>query len=103
MRSEVTVRLADGREFRSGLDAQAPLAPEAARAWLDAQFVRLECEPLRASGKLLRADQLLVVARAAGPELLGDASWMAEFARAASAVLAKPVVRLDLGTLTVGY
>ena len=103
MRSEVSVRLAGGQELRFDLEDAAPMPQEQARSWLDTQFVQLECEPLRATCKVLLVDKLIAIARAAGPELLGDPQWFARFARAASAALAKPVVRLDLDQLTVSY
>jgi hypothetical protein len=82
------------------------MAPEAARAWLDEQFVALECEPIRATGKVLTADKVVAVAVGAGQERFADAQhrdWALAFARAASSALAKPVVRVDVPTLTIGY
>jgi len=66
MHSEVSVALSPQQEFRFDLEGQEPLSNEAARRWLDEQFTQLECEPLRASGKVLLADKVLVVAQAAG-------------------------------------
>ncbi|MFT3718122.1 hypothetical protein [Pseudorhodoferax sp.] len=103
MRSEVSVRLADGQEFRFDPAGAPAMPPEAARAWLDQQFVQLDCEPLRATGKVLLVDKLVAIAGAAGIERLGDAQWSAAFARAASAALARPVVRVDLAAMTVSY
>lgn len=86
------------------LDAgEAASTAEAARAWLDAQFVALECEPLRASGKVLLADKVLAVARAAGPERWSDATWSRAFAAAATAALGQPLVTVDLRTSTLTY
>ena len=79
------------------------MAQAAALRWLDGEFTRLECEPLRASGKLLRADKVVTVAQAAGPALLSDADWFRQFALATQAVLAKPIVRVDLQSLTISY
>ena len=42
------------------------MTSEEARRWLDEQFVANECEPLRATGKVLTADKVL--ARRAPPE-----------------------------------
>ena len=67
------------------------------------QFLRLECEPLRASGKVLTADKVLTVASAAGAQLLSDPVWSLEFARAASAALAKAVVRVDVPAMAISY
>ena len=96
MHSEVSVRLADGQEFRFDLKGAEPMANEAARWWLDEQFTTLDCEPLRASGKVLLADKVLTVARAAGVALMQDPTWSRDFARAASAALATPIVRVDM-------
>lgn len=80
-----------------GLDATA------ARTWLDRQFVALECEPLRASGKLLTADKVLAVAEALGLDLLaGDDALRTELARAVLGALGQPLVTVDVdgGALT---
>ena len=103
MHSSVRVVIATNQDFQFDLDEVQPMPHEAARAWLDDQFTVLGCEPLRASGKLLTADKVLVVAQAAGAKLLGDPAWGAEFARAASAALAKPVITVDLATMSVSY
>lgn len=102
MRSEVTVLLGPGQEFRFDLEGEVPMAHEIARRWLDDEFMRLECEPLRASGKVLTADKVLVVAQAAGPALLAQ-DWGRQFALAASAALARPVVRVDLPAMAISY
>lgn len=103
MRSEVTVRLDATHEFRFDLDEVQPMPHDVARWWLDEQFTRLGCEPLRPTGKVLAADKVICVARAAGAALLADGKWSGEFARAASAALAKPVVRVDVPAMTVAY
>lgn len=103
MHSEVTVTLTPEQEFRADLRGAEPLTNEAARRWLDEQFTALDCEPLRPSGKVLLADKLLTVARAAGPGRLADADWLQAYARAATAVLGRPVVRVDVQGMTVGY
>lgn len=103
MRNEVSVELAPGQVFSCDLGLGPAMPGDQARQWLDQQFVQLECEPLRATGKLLLADKLLVIAQAAGAPLLGDPQWLAQFARAASAALARPTVRLDLSAMTISY
>jgi hypothetical protein len=103
MHSEVSVRLAGNQEFRFDLASAEPMAHEAGRRWLDEQFTRLDCEPLRASGKVLLADKVLVVAQAAGSPLMGDPQWSRDFARAASAALARPVVRVDVPAMAVTF
>ncbi len=102
MQSEVLVTLSPGQEFR--LSTEGPtLSNEQARRWLDDEFTRLDCEPLRASGKVLLADKVLVVARDAGVARLSDRQWLGQFARAVSAALARPVVRVDLQGMTISY
>jgi hypothetical protein len=103
MHSEVSVQLTGNQEFRFDLQGQESMAHEAARRWLDDQFIALDCEPLRASGKVLLADKVLTVARAAGSSLFTDPVWSRDFARAASAALARPVVRVDVPGMAVSY
>lgn len=102
MHREVFVNI-DDQEYRFDLAERQPMPNEMARKWLDDQFVAMECEPLRASGKLLLADKVLVVARAAGKDRIGDAFWGGLFAAAAAAALGKPVVRVDVNTMSVSY
>ncbi|HWI82738.1 hypothetical protein [Ramlibacter sp.] len=103
MRSEVTVTFKDAAPLRMDLDKEAAMAPDAARAWLDRQFTDMGCEPLRPTGKVLTADKVVVVAQAAGPARFADPLWAQNFARAASAALGKPVVHVDVPSLTIGY
>jgi hypothetical protein len=103
MRSEVIVQVDPDQEFRISLEALTPMAHDAARRWLDEQFVALECEPLRATGKLLTADRVLCVAQAAGAVRLADPEWAQTFARAASASLGKQAVRIDVTAMAVTY
>lgn len=101
MRHEVIVRLVGSEEFT--LETHDPMPFEAARAWLDQEFARLEATPLRATGKILFSDKLLAVAQAAGAKGFADAAWAAQFAHAAAGVLAKPLIRVDVPDATVGY
>ena len=103
MRSEVTVRFADAEQFSLDLDEVQPMPHDQARAWLDAQFARLGCEPLRMTGKVLNADKILLIAQAAGSSGFADRQWASDFARAVEASLAKPVVRIDVPSMTVSY
>ena len=103
MQSEVRVIQDERTEWRFELDSAAPMTNAEGREWLDAQFTQLGSEPLRPTGKLLLADKVLVVARDAGARLLDDAEWGPAFARAASAALGKPVVRIDVGAMTMSY
>lgn len=103
MRSEVSVSLSLNEEFKFDLEDQAPMTNEEGRRWLEDQFVSLECEPLRASGKVLSADKVLTVAHAGGKRLLADPEWSMNFARATKAALGKPIVRVDLMSMAVSY
>ena len=44
-----------------------------------------------------------LVALAAGAPLLSDPAWSLDFARAASAALAKAVVRVDVPSMAISY
>lgn len=101
MRHHVIVKFANGGEV--DLRPTEVLSPEAARAWLDREFTRLECEPVRASGKVLFADKVLAVAQAAGSAAFADAAWAEQFARAAAGALGKPTIGIDLENAAIGY
>jgi hypothetical protein len=103
MRSEVTVTFEGQAPVRMDLGRLHPLEPDAARAWFDRQFTELGCEPLRPTGKVLAADKVVVVAEAAGPAKFGEVAWSQAFARATSAVLGKPVVHVDVPSMTISY
>lgn len=103
MRSEIRVVAEGGQEFKFDLERAPALSNQAARDWLDAEFIRLECEPLRPSGKLLLADKVLVVARAAGASQFSDAQWGLQYAQAVSAALGKPTVLVDVPTMAVTF
>lgn len=103
MQKQISVVLDKGQEFSFHVPDGAPLAHDAARAWLDQQFVSLDCEPLRASGKVLTADKILVVTQAAGAALFADTKWSAEFVAAVSAALGKPMIRVDVPSMTITY
>ncbi len=83
-------------------DAAMP-ADQASR-WLDEQFIAYDCEPVRASGKVLTADKVLAVAMAIGPRgFEQDEALRTAFARAALAALGRPVVRIDVDGHEVSY
>lgn len=106
MRSQVTVTWGESATYRFDLEEVQPMPHDQARAWLDQQFTDLDCEPIRLTGKVLTADKVLSVAQSAGQERFREAShreWAMTYARAASAALAKPVVTVDLSTMSVGY
>ncbi len=103
MRSEVSVTFRGLPPVRLDLNEVQPMPHDVARWWLDDQFTQMGCEPLPPTGKLLTADKVVVVAEAAGPAKFAEAKWSQEFARAASAALGKPVVHVDVGTLSISY
>jgi hypothetical protein len=103
MRSEVSVTFKGGAPIRLDLNEVQPMPHDVARWWLDDQFTQMGCEPLRPTGKLLTADKVVVVAQAAGPAKFAEAKWAQEFARASSAALGKPVVHVDVATLSISF
>jgi hypothetical protein len=103
MQARVTVLFETGVPVELQLDGAEVLSFEAARRWLDEQFVRLECEPLRGSGKVLLADKLIQVAAAAGPAGFADAAWALDYARAASGALSKALIQVDVARQAVSY
>jgi len=102
MRSEVKVQVG-GVSYTFALDGKPLPSAEQARAWLDAQFVALECEPLRASGKLLLADKVLVLAREAGAARFADAAWAEAYASAVGVALGRPTVEVDADAMSLNY
>lgn len=72
-----------------------------ARRWLDQAFVDFDCEPVRASGKVLTVDKVVAIAQAAGADDLADGAWAAAFAGAALSALGREeaVIDLDDGVL----
>ena len=103
MRSEVNVTFKNSPPVRIELGDAQPMPQDEARHWLDEQFIQMGCEPLRPTGKLLTADKVVVVAQAAGPGRFCEAEWAQQFARAASAALGKPLVQIDVDSLSISY
>ena len=103
MRSQVSVTFKNTPPVRIEIAPEQALDREAARQWLDTQFTEMECEPLRATGKLLTADRVVVVAQAAGPAKFADPAWALAFAQSASAVLGKQVINVDADALSITY
>ncbi len=104
MRSHLTLVFGT-TEIAIDLPADAPALPaDQARRWLDEQFVAYDCEPLRASGKVLTADKVLAIAIAIGQRgFAQDEALGGAFARAALAALGRPVVRVDVDGHEVSY
>jgi hypothetical protein len=105
MRQEVIVDFGPGGRFELALPTGEALpAPDEGRRWLDEQFVAHDCEPLRASGKVLIADKVLVLATTVGERRFADdAVWAQAYARATLGALARPVVRVDVAGGAVSY
>lgn len=104
MRQDLFVRFDARTEFETTLQGAAAMAPDEARRWLDEQFVANDCEPLRASGKVLTADKVLALADAVGPQRFrDDAAWREAFARAVVAALGQPLVRVDVEARTLTF
>ncbi len=103
MRQQVVVYWSEGVDFNLHADPAAPMSPDQARAWLDEQFTTMECEPLRALGKVLTADKVLRVTEAAGPARLQDEKWAAAYARAVHGAIGKPMIRVDVPSMTLTY
>ena len=82
MRSEVKIVFSDGAVSILDVLSRPVMTSPEGRQWLDQQFVDLDCEPIRASGKVLIADKVLVVASTAGPSMFANANWAAYFAQA---------------------
>ena len=89
--------------MRIDLNEVQPMPHDVARWWLDDQFTQMGCDPLRPTGKLLTADKIVVVAEAAGIAKFTEPKWSQEFARAVSAALGKPVVHIDVASLSITY
>lgn len=104
MRQEVVVRFAPARDFTLPVPPEGAMDSFDARRWLDEQFVAEECEPLRASGKVLTVDKILALAGTVGPQRFEtDAAWGAEFARAVLGALARPTAVIDVDGAAVSY
>lgn len=103
MQKRIIVLLDKGVEFSFHVPDGVLMAHDAARAWLDEQFTTLDCEPLRASGKVLTADKILVVTQAAGSALLENEEWATKYVAAVSASLGKPMIRIDVPAMAITY
>ena len=98
MRQDVTVVFGPGDAVAILVPAGTPVGThEDGRRWLDQAFQANDCEPLRASGKVLTADKLLAIAATVGRQRFdADADFRAAYARAAIAAMGRPVVRVDV-------
>jgi len=98
MRREFKVAFGPAGSVTVDLPAgEQPWAPDVGRRWLEEQFIANECEPLRASGKVLSADKVLAVATALGLQRLQQEEQLRhDFARATLGALGRPLVRVDV-------
>ena len=97
MRKEVFVQFGAGAEVAIVVAAGSEMAADEARRWLDEQFVANDCEPLRASGKVLTADKVLALAAGVGAQRFeSDAVFRDAFGRAVVAALGRAMVRVDV-------
>ena len=105
MRSVVTVVFNRRQSLETSVEVEPDsLGAQAAREWFDAAWIRLGCEPLRPSGKILLLDKILGVADAMGhAQLANDAGQLQEFAGHAALALQKPRITVDLPGLVVGF
>ena len=101
MRHEVFVKFAGLADI--ALRPAEPMGLEAARQWLDNEFQRLEATISRPSGKVLLADKVLAIAEAAGSQGFADAAWADAYARAAAGALRRPLIRVDVPNVSVGF
>lgn len=105
MRSIVTIIFNERQRLEYVVDVDSSQEAQAsAREWLEATWTRLECEPMRHSGKVLLLDKVLGVA-----DSLGYATFVQhperaqEFAEQTAIALGRPVINIDLPGLTVGF
>lgn len=104
MRSTVCIAFGTAEVLVNLPAAEATWSAEDARRWLDEQFIANDCEPLRASGKVLNADKLLAIANAIGQRgFEQDEVLRLAFAHAAEAALSRSVVRIDVDARTVSF
>lgn len=105
MRSVVTVIFNTRQSVELAVDVESGgAASAAARDWFETTWLRLGCEPLRASGKVLLLDKILGVADALGyAELSRNSEAALEFSTQAAMALEKSRVTVDLPGLTVGF
>lgn len=103
MHSEITVKFSEEQQFRLSTAHPVQMSDEEAKAWLAQEYNDFGCEPLNPVGKVLAADKVLNVARAAGPGLFADSAWAGKYARAVAASLHRPVVRVDVTAMSIAY
>ena len=77
---------------------------DAARCWLDREFVDLGCEPTSPVGKVLIIDKILNVAKYGGEGRFAAGNpWGERFARNTAAALRRSIVRIDVPGFQIGF
>lgn len=105
MSQVVIVAFGTDREYELTLHEGdlAGLGKDQARAWLAKEFEDLECTPSNPMGKVLVLDMMLNVAKYGGEDRFAAAGeWARKFAAVTAMLLERPVIRVDVGTFTVG-
>jgi hypothetical protein len=101
MRHDVIVKFTDSDDI--AMHTSAPMPLEEASAWLDREFVRLDCVASRPTGKVLFVDKVLAIAAAAELRGFADTTWADNYVRAAAGALRRPFIRVDVPNTTVGF
>lgn len=106
MKGDVTVNFGNGRilQLQATCDASNPMASASAYAWLEATYEKMECEPVRLSGKVLLLDRVLAIAKVAGYEGLSQDNTLAhDFVCNTVLAVGHSRITIDVPGLTVGY
>jgi hypothetical protein len=103
MHGEVKVVFEPDQQFDLLVAANEVSAFDAARKWLDEQFIKNGCEPMRGSGKVLIADKILGIAAAVGPAAFADKVWAQAYAIASLGALGKSRLSVDVAKLSLSY
>ena len=103
MHGEVKVVFEPDQQFDLLVAANEVSAFDAARKWLDKQFIKNGCEPMRGSGKVLIADKILGIAAAVGPAAFADPVWAQAYAIASLGALGKSRLSVDVAKLSLSY
>ena len=105
MRCVVTIIFGPEQSLEIPVDVVvSEMATMNAREWFEDRWVSLECEPIRASGKVLLLDKILSVTETLGYPLLSQSSdYAEELAIHTALVLKKPLITVDLVDQMVGF
>ncbi len=91
-------------EFKLTTADLAGLDAEQAQQWFAHEFEALECDVAAPIGKVLRVDLILSVAKYAGERRFREQhEWAGQFAKNATVLLGRNVIRVDVANYTVGY